>query len=115
MLLMAAGALLTAVESLPAILVGLIALTAGFFAAHGLGSGWTGALAPTGKAQAASLYNLGYYAGSSLIGWLGGFVYQQLGWTSLAGGISALAVLTAVIAAVVHPSHASHEPNATGR
>lgn len=104
MLLMAAGVLLTALESLPAILLGLIALTAGFFAAHGLGSGWTGALATTGKAQAASLYNLGYYAGSSLIGWLGGLVYQSFGWAPLAGGIAVLAVVTAAVAAVVHPS-----------
>jgi predicted MFS family arabinose efflux permease len=104
MLLMAAGVLLTALESLPAILLGLIALTAGFFAAHGLGSGWTGALAATGKAQAASLYNLGYYAGSSLIGWLGGLVYQSFGWAPLAAGIAVLAVLTAAIAAVVHSS-----------
>lgn len=104
MLLMAVGVLLTAVDSLPVILVGLVILTAGFFAAHGLGSGWTGALASTGKAQAAALYNLGYYAGSSLLGWLGGFVFQGLGWWWLAAGIAALALATAAIAAVVHPS-----------
>ena len=100
---MAVGVLLTAVDSLPVILVGLVILTAGFFAAHGLGSGWTGALASTGKAQAAALYNLGYYAGSSLLGWLGGFVFQG-GWRWLAAGIAALALATAAIAAVVHPS-----------
>jgi predicted MFS family arabinose efflux permease len=104
MLLMAAGVLLTAFDSLPAILAGLVVLTAGFFAAHGLGSGWTGALASTGRAQAAALYNLGYYAGSSLLGWLGGFVFQGLGWWWLSVGIAGLAVATAAVAAVVHPS-----------
>ncbi|WP_136611932.1 MFS transporter [Sinomonas albida] len=102
--LMAAGALLTVVDWLPAILVGLVALTAGFFAAHGLGSGWTGALATTGRAQAASLYNLGYYAGSSLLGWLGGIVFQSFGWAWLAGGVAALALGTAAFAAVAHPA-----------
>jgi predicted MFS family arabinose efflux permease len=115
MLLMAAGVLLTALESLPAILLGLIALTAGFFAAHGLGSGWTGALAATGKAQAASLYNLGYYAGSSLIGWLGGLVYQSFGWAPLSAGIAVLAVLTAAIAVVAHPPRPAPQAGATGR
>ncbi|KHL01560.1 MFS transporter [Sinomonas humi] len=104
MAVMAAGVLLTAVDWLPAILVGLVALTAGFFAAHGLGSGWTGALASTGKAQAASLYNLFYYAGSSLLGWLGGFVFQDLGWGCLALGIAVLALATGAVAAVVHPA-----------
>lgn len=102
--LMAAGALLTVFDWLPAILVGLVALTAGFFAAHGLGSGWTGALATTGRAQAASLYNLGYYAGSSLLGWLGGIVFQSFGWAWLAGGVAALALGTAAFAAVAHPA-----------
>ncbi|WP_422933808.1 MFS transporter [Sinomonas sp. P47F7] len=112
MALMAAGALLTVVDWLPAILVGLVALTAGFFAAHGLGSGWTGALATTGRAQAAALYNLGYYAGSSLVGWLGGMVFQSFGWGWLAAGVAALALATAAVAAVVHP--ASDPARATG-
>jgi predicted MFS family arabinose efflux permease len=104
MAVMAAGVLLTAVNWLPAILGGLVALTAGFFAAHGLGSGWTGALASTGKAQAASLYNLFYYTGSSILGWLGGFVFQGLGWGWLALGIAVLALATGAVAAVAHPA-----------
>ncbi|NUP73672.1 MAG: MFS transporter, partial [Sinomonas sp.] len=103
MALMALGALLTVLDSLPAILIGLLAFTAGFFAAHGLGSGWTGALASSGRAQAASLYNLGYYAGSSLIGWLGGVAFQSFGWGWLAIGVAALSLGTAAMAAAVHP------------
>lgn len=106
MALMAGGVLLTVVDWLPAILVGLVALTAGFFAAHGLGSGWTGALATRGRAQAASLYNLGYYAGSSLIGWLGGMAFQSWGWAWLAVGVAALALATAAVAAAAHPAGA---------
>lgn len=38
---MAGGILLTAVPWLPAVLTGLVVFTAGFFAVHGIGTGWT--------------------------------------------------------------------------
>ena len=65
---MTAGLALTLAAPVPMILLGLVLFTAGFFGAHSIASGWTGALATTGRAQAASLYNLSYYAGSSVIG-----------------------------------------------
>jgi predicted MFS family arabinose efflux permease len=80
-----------------------VVFTGGFFAAHSIGAGWTGAIAVTGRAQAASLYNLAYYLGSSIIGWAGGLVFQSLGWTALAVTVIALGCTTAVITAVVHP------------
>ncbi|MDQ4501965.1 MFS transporter [Sinomonas sp. ASV322] len=102
--LMAAGVLLTIPDWLPSILAGLLLLTAGFFGAHGLGSGWIGTLATAGRAQAAALYNLAYYAGSSLVGWLGGLVFQSFGWSWLAVGTGAVALGTAAVAAVAHPA-----------
>jgi MFS transporter, YNFM family, putative membrane transport protein len=76
--------------------------TGGFFAAHSIGAGWTGAIASTGRAQAASLYNLAYYLGSSVLGWAGGLVFQSWGWNALAVTVMVLACLTAAAAAVVH-------------
>ena len=102
-LLMIAGLALTLVPLLALILTGLLVFTAGFFAAHSIGAGWTGSIATTGRAQAASLYNLAYYLGSSVIGWAGGLVFQSLGWTALALTVIVLAGLTAVTIAVVHP------------
>ncbi|MDP9982008.1 putative MFS family arabinose efflux permease [Pseudarthrobacter oxydans] len=107
--LMAAGLALTLTQLLGLILAGLLLFTAGFFAAHSVGAGWTGAIATTGRAQAASLYNLAYYLGSSVIGWAGGLVFQTLGWTALALTVIGLACTTAVITAVVHPARASAE------
>lgn len=98
-----AGLALTLTPSLILILSGLVVFTGGFFAAHSIGSGWTGAIASTGRAQAASLYNLAYYLGSSLLGWAGGLVFQAWGWGALAGAVMALACLTAATVAVVHP------------
>ncbi|MFP5312730.1 MAG: MFS transporter [Actinomycetes bacterium] len=99
-----AGLALTLIPSLVLILCGLVVFTAGFFAAHSIGSGWTGAIASTGRAQAASLYNLAYYLGSSLLGWAGGLAFQAWGWNDLAGGVMVLACVTAATVAVVHPA-----------
>jgi len=96
------GLALTLTPSLVLILSGLVVFTGGFFAAHSIGSGWTGAIASTGRAQAASLYNLAYYLGSSLLGWAGGLVFQSWGWRALAGAVMVLACLTAATVAVVH-------------
>lgn len=101
---MAAGAVVMVSDSLPAVLAGLLVFTAGFFAAHGIASGWTGALAASGKAQAASLYNLGYYGGSSLLGWAGGLVFHAWGWAALVLGVAALALTTAIASWAAHPA-----------
>ncbi|GAB3559489.1 MFS transporter [Arthrobacter alkaliphilus] len=107
---MTAGLGLTLWDNIAAVLAGLVVFTGGFFAAHSIGSGWTGTIATNGRAQAASLYNLSYYLGSSIIGWAGGLVFQAFGWTALAWTVIALGCTTAVITAVVH-----RIPGAPGR
>ncbi|WP_347107987.1 MFS transporter [Paenarthrobacter sp. S56] len=101
-LVMSSGLALTLMDNLAATLAGLVVFTGGFFAAHSVGSGWTGAIATEGRAQAASLYNLSYYLGSSVIGWAGGLAFQAFGWTALASGVIALGITTAAVTAVVH-------------
>lgn len=97
----AAGLALTVLPSLPAVIAGLVIFTAGFFAAHAVASGWVPVLALEGRAQASSLYNLGYYAGSSLIGWTGGFFFEAAGWSALAAFVGSLMVLAALGALLV--------------
>ena len=92
-LVMMCGVALTMIPVLFMVLIGLLILTAGFFGAHAVASGWSPVRASVGRAQAASLYNLFYYAGSSLIGWWGGLVFQNLGWNALALTVMALALL----------------------
>ncbi|MCC9144326.1 MULTISPECIES: MFS transporter [unclassified Arthrobacter] len=98
---MAAGLALTLAENLPAVVSGLLVFTAGFFAAHSIASGWTPQLAYEGRAQASSLYNLFYYTGSSLLGWVGGYYFQQGGWPSLVLFVGVLLLAAAVVAVVV--------------
>jgi MFS transporter, YNFM family, putative membrane transport protein len=95
---MIAGVLLTLSDVLAVVLAGLVLATAGFFAAHAVASGWAGAAAVGGRAQAASLYNLAYYAGSSLFGWLGGVFFVNLGWGAITGMIVTIAVLAVAVA-----------------
>lgn len=82
--MMLAGALITLFSSIWAILAGLLLFTAGFFAAHAIASGWVGAIALQGRAQAGSLYNLFYYAGSSLLGWFAGLALRWMWWPGVA-------------------------------
>ena len=96
-----AGLAITLADSLPVILVGLVVFTAGFFGAHSVASGWTPRLATVGQSQASGLYNLFYYAGSSLLGWAGGLFFVQFGWSGVAIFAAVLALLagtTAVLA-----------------
>ncbi len=100
-LLMAVGVLITLVNSLPVVIAGLVIATAGFFGAHAVASGWTGADASTGRAQASSLYNLFYYVGSSVFGWLGGVFFAMAGWGGSVTMIMALVALAMLVAALV--------------
>ena len=95
---MIGGVLLTLSSVLAVVLAGLLVATAGFFAAHAVASGWTGAESIIGRAQASSLYNLFYYAGSSLFGWLGGVFFVSLGWAGTAGMVACLALVAGALA-----------------
>ncbi|CAM5348621.1 hypothetical protein SCYAM73S_01560 [Streptomyces cyaneofuscatus] len=61
----AAGLLLSLSESLAAVLLGLVLITAGFFAGHAVASSSVSRTATTGRAQASALYQSAYYLGSS--------------------------------------------------
>ncbi|HEU0256307.1 MAG TPA: MFS transporter [Microbacteriaceae bacterium] len=91
--LFAAGVAVTLIDWLPAVLAGLVVATAGFFGAHSVASGWTGAAARVGRAQASSLYNLFYYVGSSVFGWAGGLFFSWAGWPGATAMIVALALV----------------------
>jgi YNFM family putative membrane transporter len=81
-----AGVLLTLLGSLPAIVLGLAVMTAGFFAVHGVVSGWVPTRAHArgvAAGQAASLYLVAYYAGSSVFGSLAGRVWTGGGWAAV--------------------------------
>lgn len=101
---MAGGILLTVAANLALIILGMLIFTAGFFAAHAVASGWVPLLAADSRAQGASLYNLGYYIGSSLFGWLLGIPFVTYGWSALVWCVIGLQVLAALLASLLKDS-----------
>jgi MFS transporter, YNFM family, putative membrane transport protein len=92
----AAGLLLSLAQSLPAVLLGLVLITAGFFAGHAVASSSVSRTAKTGRAQASALYQSAYYLGSSAGGTLGAIAFHSGGWagTVLLGLLAVLGVVS---------------------
>ncbi|TWR15188.1 MFS transporter, partial [Xanthomonas vasicola] len=79
------GVALTLAHALAVVVTGIVLLTIGFFIAHSAASAWVSRLGGAHRSHAASLYLLAYYAGSSVIGALGGWFWQHGGWDALVG------------------------------
>lgn len=95
--IMAAGAFLTLAAPLGWKIIGLALYTFGFFGSHSIASSWVGLLADkTEKAQASSLYLLFYYAGSSVVGAVGGVFLHQFAWPGVIVSISILLMLAII-------------------
>jgi YNFM family putative membrane transporter len=80
------GVLLTLAGPLPVVVAGIALLTIGFFAMHGIASGWVPVRAHAGgvsAGQAASLYLVAYYLGSSVFGSLAGWAWSAGGWSAV--------------------------------
>ncbi|MFD9971020.1 MFS transporter [Streptomyces sp. NPDC059011] len=92
----AAGLLLSLADSLTAVLLGLVLITAGFFAGHAVASSSVSRTATTGRAQASALYQSAYYLGSSVGGTLGAVAFHSGGWagTVLLGLLAVLGVVS---------------------
>jgi YNFM family putative membrane transporter len=92
-LLMILGVAMTLSSLLPMVIGGIACMTFGFFAGHAVASGWVGLLAKGAKGQAAALYLLAYYLGSSVIGSYGGRFWTGFGWNGVAGLVVALLLI----------------------
>ncbi|WP_461027185.1 MFS transporter, partial [Streptomyces sparsus] len=102
----AAGLAVSLLESLPAVLLGLVLITAGFFAGHATASSSVSRSVTSGRAQASALYQMAYYLGSSVGGTVGALAFHAAGWhatvllslaaLATAGGITVYATRRAV-------------------
>lgn len=95
--LMLLGVALCAAPWLSAAVVGLALFTLGFFSAYAVASGQVGIHAQGAKAQASALYLCAYYLGSSLVGYVGGYVWEHAGWLALLGVLAALFVVAGAL------------------
>ncbi|MFG1818690.1 MFS transporter [Kribbella sp. NPDC049174] len=99
-----AGVAISLAAPLPLIVVGLAVMTAGFFAVHGVASGWVAARAHAGgggTGQAASLYLFSFYLGSSVFGGLAGAAWSHGGWSGVALEAGVLYLITLVLAVLL--------------
>jgi YNFM family putative membrane transporter len=95
------GLALTLPDRIVCIAAGLLVFTAGFFATHSVASSWVSSRAAGRRGQAAAMYLLAYYLGSSTFGALIGLAYQHDGWPAAAAAIGTLFVVGAVTVAGV--------------
>ena len=99
------GLLLSLVDSLPLVLLGLVLITAGFFAGHAVASSSVSHTAKQGRAQASALYQSAYYIGSSAGSTLGAIAFHTGGW---AGTVTlGLFAVLGVVTITVFGSHAA--------
>jgi MFS transporter, YNFM family, putative membrane transport protein len=115
------GFLLTMARPLPVVVLGLAVVSGGFFAVHGVSSGWVAAradLASGGIGQAASLYLVSYYLGASVFGGLAGTAWSTGGWTlvavlcgTLTLGTLALSLFLRTVPVATQPPAATETPD----
>lgn len=91
----AAGLLLSLADRPASVLLGLVLITAGFFAGHAVASSSVSRTATTGRAQASALYQSAYYLGSGAGGTLGAVAFHAGGWAATVA-LCLLAVLGVV-------------------
>lgn len=96
----AAGLLLSLPDSVAPALLGLVLITAGFFAGHAVASSAVSRTATHGRAQASALYQSAYYIGSSVGSTVGAMAFHSEGWTGTVG-VGLLAVLGVVAITVL--------------
>lgn len=96
--LMLLGVGLTMTRPLVLVVLGIVAVTFGFFGGHSIASSWVGRRAGHAKAQASSMYLFSYYMGSSLAGASGGLFYASYGWNGVALFVAALVLAGLLIA-----------------
>lgn len=106
----ALGLFLSLADSIASIVLGLVLITAGFFAGHAVASAAVSRTATTGRAQASALYQSAYYIGSSAGGTLGALAYHSAGWAATV--TLALFAVVGVVAITLYGSHAARTAHA---
>lgn len=95
-----AGVATTLAGPMPLIVLGLAVMTAGFFAVHGVASGWVAVRAHAGgggTGQAASLYLFAYYLGSSVFGGVAGTAWTHAAWPGVVVEAAGLLLITLLL------------------
>lgn len=93
--------LLLCLGPLECLAVGLLLFTAAFFLAHSTASAAVGLLAKTNRGEAAGLYIFFYYTGSSVLGWISGYLFDAFAWTGFILWLTAWTLFLLVISVLL--------------
>ncbi|MCD7101319.1 MFS transporter [Pseudoclavibacter sp. 13-3] len=102
--MMIGGAALTLTAPLAVIVLGVALFTAGYFVTSPVTSAMTSLIAGPCRSQATAVYQLVFYIGNSVFGWMLGRVFEKFDWAGVALGIVSLCLLAALIAAMLLPA-----------
>jgi YNFM family putative membrane transporter len=94
---MLAGLALMWPTNLAVVVVGLVILTAGFFAVHSMASSWVSARSRALGVQGAAVYLFLYYLGSSIGGSVGGIAFGDHGWSGVTWYTGALTLVVVAV------------------
>jgi YNFM family putative membrane transporter len=95
------GIALTTAVSLLIKILGLAAITYGFFGVHTNACAWSGQIADGDKAQVSSMYMFFYYMGASIIGSSGGWFLSGFGWNGVAAFMGTLAAMALAVSVIM--------------
>ena len=94
----AAGIILTTIDSVLVITLGILTLCSGFFALHSAAVGAINRMLAHGKGRANALYVLFYYVGGFAGISFGGVIYEHWGWSILMTMLLLVVAMPAAIA-----------------
>ena len=116
-LALASGLVLSLAGPLALVVAGVAVVTVGFFAAHGVASGWVAVRAAAqgrSAGQASSLYLVGYYLGASVGGGAGGLAWERGGWGAVVLVAGALVAAAIALTLALSRTRPVATPDATG-
>lgn len=115
---MLAGMLVSLAVPLPVVFAGVALVSAGFFAVHGVASGWVAARAQLGgggTGQATAMYLFVYYLGSAVFGSVAGAAWTAGGWPRvvlLTGALMSVGLALALLLRRIPPLEPRRDPDA---
>nr|NLD41718.1 MFS transporter [Actinomycetales bacterium] len=103
------GVMITVLESLVAVVLGLLVLSAGFFTLHSIANAAAARFSPA-PSQSSALYTLSYYLGSSVGGIILGFAWDIGAWPGSVATAIALLLVAGVAGTTARPVSPQRNP-----
>lgn len=105
-----AGLPLLITPSLPAVLIGMVLVSAGTFFAQAIATGFVGRTAETNRAAASGIYLASYFTGGLVGSIFLGQLFDRLGWPACVAGIGGALLAACILVICLRPRAAQASP-----